>query len=755
MSTRPPRTRAEARASRTTARGGGRSGAGRSAAGRSGGGGGATARSNGSAAPRGRRRWSWKKRILVTLLALGGLGIAGVVTAYALIRIPQPNELATAQASIIYFADGKTELGRLSEIDGNRESVDISRIPKPVQQAMVAAEDRSFYENEGISPKGIARAAWDTLQGSSTAGGGSTITQQYVKNYFLTSDRSLTRKVKEMLISIKIEQVESKDKILENYFNTIYFGRGAHGIQTAARAYFNKDVSKLTASEGALLASVVRAPSAYDPGASKDGLASATKRWNYVLDGMVTMGYLTPEQRLKEKFPAFVKYQPKAQSGPRGYLVQMVRDELIATHKLDESQLSRLGLRIVTTIDAKAQAAAEKAMRDQMPKAAPSVLGGLASIVPGDGAIRAVYAGSDFAKRQQNAVTQDKLQAGSTFKTFTLIAALQSGKVSLKSTFNGSSPQFFKEFEDPGSTDPVLRRGGVNNAGGSSYGRLNVIQATADSVNTVFAQMNIIAGPQNTVRAAHDAGITSELGTNYGNVLGTDYVTVLDMASAYATIAAEGRYAVPYVVTSITTPDKDLDITATAQVREVFAKDLMDDIITALQAPVRSGTATAAQAVGRPAAGKTGTTLSSRSAWFAGFTPQLATAVGLYRPGPDGEELSMKDLPGGVGTINGGSYPARVWAAYMKVALEGTEVIAFPPPANINPDATPPSPTTSSTPSPSSSAPRPTPTPTVTSPPTPTPTDTPSPSPTPSPTGPSGSPSPAATPPAAAPAHSP
>ncbi len=715
MSRRSPQTRAEARAR------------------------------NSAAGSRTRKRWSWKKRILVSILGAFGLGVAGLLAAYALISVPQPNDLATAQASIIYYADGKTELGRLSEIDANRESVDISDIPQHVQQAMVAAEDRTFYDNNGISPQGIARAAWDTLKGSSTAGGGSTITQQYVKNYFLTQDRSLTRKVKEMLISIKIEQVQSKDEILENYLNTIYYGRGASGIQTASRAYFGKDVSQLSVSEGALLASVVRAPSAYDPGVSKDALASATKRWNYVLDGMVTMGYLSQGDRLKETFPKVVKYQPKAQSGPNGYLIQMVRDELITRHKLDEGQLGRLGLRVVTTIDPKAQKAAVAAMREQMPKAAPSVLGGLASIVPGDGAIRAVYGGADFAKRPQNAVTQDRLQAGSTFKTFTLIAAMKTGKVALSSTFDGHSPQFFKEFEDPSSDDPVLRRGGVNNAGGSSYGRIDVVKATASSVNTVFAQLNIIATPEATVRAATDAGISTPLSTNYGNVLGTDYATILDMANAYATIAAEGTYAVPYLVKSVSTEDKSLDITVEPETRQVFDKPLMADVITALRAPVQFGTATAAQSIGRPAAGKTGTTLSSRSAWFAGFTPQLATAVGLYRPGPDGEELTMKDLPDGVGTINGGTYPAQVWAAYMKVALEGTDIVPFPSAANINPGANPPAPkpTASST----SASPTPTPTrsrtatPTPSASVTPSPTPTPTPTPTPSPTT-SGSPSP-------------
>jgi len=227
------------------------------------------------------------------------VGSAAVVVAFAAISIPQPNDLANAEASIIYYADGKTEMARISEI--NRESVPLTQIPIYVQHALLAAEDRTFYQNNGVSPTGIARALMVTLKGGPTQGG-STITQQYVKNYFLTQDQTLSRKAKEFIISIKIDQSQPKNTILANYLNTIYYGRGAYGIQTAARAYFGHDASQLTVAEGALLASVIRGPSYYDPSLGAAQKANATSRVNYVLDGMVTEGCLPP--RLGPKRPS-------------------------------------------------------------------------------------------------------------------------------------------------------------------------------------------------------------------------------------------------------------------------------------------------------------------------------------------------------------------------------------------------------------------------------------------------------------------
>src|SRR6476620_6148653 len=366
----------------------------------------------------------WGKRLAIAALAAGLVGAIVVCVAYATTDIPQPNALADAHASIIYYADGKTELDRISEI--NREDVPLSKVPKPVQQAHLAAEDRNFYDNSGISPSGIARAVWVGLRGGATQGG-STITQQYVKNYFLSQDQTLSRKGKEIIISIKIAKQKSKDQILEDYLNTIYYGRGAYGIQTASEAYFNKDVSKLTPSEGALLASVIRGPSFYDPGLGKQQEQNARDRWTYVMDGMKSEGWISAADRAKATFPKVVKYAPrKAASGPNGFVTQAVKNELKSKLKLSDQDIDRGGFKIVTTIDKKAQDAAVAAVRDRMPtgKGTSTLRVGLTSIRPGDGAVVAMYGGSDYRKEQFNTATQATMQAGSTFKIFTLLAAV-------------------------------------------------------------------------------------------------------------------------------------------------------------------------------------------------------------------------------------------------------------------------------------------------------------------------------------------
>ncbi len=317
-------------------------------------------------------RRSWPRRILYTLIGLFVLGVAGLGVAYSMTDVPNPNKLAVAQTNVFYYADGKTEIGRIS--DQNRENVELKQIPLPVQHAMLAAEDRNFYENSGISPTGIARAVWVAVKGGAATQGGSTITQQYVKNYFLSQDRTLSRKAREILISVKIDGQQSKDEILQNYFNTIYYGRGAYGIQTASKAYFGKDVSKLTPAEGAFLAAAIRGPSFYDPRLGAEQKKNAQTRSAYILDNMVTQGWLTPEQRAAATFPTdkeFKKYKAPSATGTNGYVMELVKTELANKLKLTEADISRGGLRVVTTIDAKKQKAAEEAVEGPHPQGLP------------------------------------------------------------------------------------------------------------------------------------------------------------------------------------------------------------------------------------------------------------------------------------------------------------------------------------------------------------------------------------------------
>jgi membrane peptidoglycan carboxypeptidase len=507
----------------------------------------------------GKPRRLWLRRILWAALAVAVLGLLFVGISYATIKPPKPNDIATAQASVIYYADGKTELQRISQI--NRESVNIADLPEHVGEAMLAAEDRGFYQENGVSPKGMLRAVIVAIKGGGATQGGSTITQQYVKNYFLSSDRTLTRKYKEILLSIKIDQQQSKQQILENYLNTIYYGRGAYGIETAAQAYYGKSAKDLTVEESAVLASVIRGPSIYDPQVAPENLKNVTTRWNYVLDGMVSQGWLDQATRQAMQFPTPIEWKPPTATGTNGYLVQLIKSELKAKLKLSDADIERGGLQVVSTIEKPRQDAAVAAVQESMPADAPDLRVGLASVVPGNGAVVALYGGADYATEQFNSATDAKMQAGSTFKPFTLIAALKEGKVNLRNTYNGASPQYFNEFKDPASDKPFSQQGGVRNFGNTGFGTIDVSTATANSVNTVYAQLNILATPKATAEAAKAAGVTSEVAANYGNVFGTSSVKVLEMANAYATIAAQGKQATPYFVTSAKSADGAFDYT--------------------------------------------------------------------------------------------------------------------------------------------------------------------------------------------------
>ncbi len=653
--------------------------------------------SSGSATPRAKgARRRWPRILMWSVVGLLVLGVALIALAYVLIDIPEPNDRAVSQASVIYYSDGETEMDRIATV--NREAVDIDKVPTEVRHAFVAAEDRSFYENRGISPKGILRAVSAAVSGGQQQGG-STITQQYVKNYFLTQDQTLTRKAKEVLISVKIDGELSKKEILANYLNTIYFGRGADGIQTASQAYFRKDVEELTVSEGAFLASVVNGPSLYDPALGDEQRERAEDRWAYVLDGMVEKGWLTASERDRMEFPKV--RSPQRQSSPDdiGFITEEVRDELRTKVGLSEADIARGGYKIVTTIDKDAQEAAAEAVADARPteKGSSDVHIGLAAVKPGDGAIRAMYGGPTFGEGRYgyfNAAVDGKMQAGSTMKPFTMIAALREG-MPLSTTFSGNSPYYDEAFvyDQPGAT-AIQRRGGIVNFSGADYGPVTMREATKKSINTYYAQLNLAAGPKETAEAATQAGVRSWNGNRRipfskgpTNVFGTDAVRVIDMAGAYATIAAQGRYAEPYYITSVTgTGDRDYEYEVEKNVERVYPKDVARDAIQAMSqvaSPGGTGYPTVAE-LNRPVGGKTGTTSGNYAAWFDGFTPgQLATAVGMYRG--DGrlvEENQLMNL-GGYAEVTGGTIPAEIWTDFMIGALDGEPVKELPPAGNV------------------------------------------------------------------------
>ncbi|MGB2701704.1 MAG: transglycosylase domain-containing protein [Candidatus Phosphoribacter baldrii] len=625
-------------------------------------------------------RRTWIKRILWTFVGAGALGMGAVVFAFATIQVPDvANGLADAQTSIVYYDDGKTEMARIAELD--RESIPLASIPTHLQQAVIAAEDRDFYTNSGVSPGGIARSVWQAVRGADVQGGGSTITQQYVKNYFLTQDRTLDRKLREMVISIKIDRDLTKDQILEGYLNTIYFGRGAYGVKTAAKAYFGKDVSQLTVAESAVLASVMNAPSLYDPALGAKQQTNLTNRFGYVLDGMVSMGWLSATDRAPlTTLPAISAKAPsRALSGPTGYIVAAVRQELVTKLKLSDDDIDRGGLRITTTISAKAQKAAQDSVAKNFPKtgAVKDVYAGLVSIRPGDGAVVALYGGADYQARQFSAATDAVIQGGSNFKPFTLIAALQQG-ISTKTLIDGGSPL----------KDPALGNFTVRNAGGRSYGQIDLRKATASSVNTAFVRLNLKIGPASTKAAAIAAGIpesTLGLGIDPTNTLGTASPHIIDMANGYATIAAQGRRATPYLIKQVTSNAIDVTYTAVPNVVDAFSKEVAADVIDAMaQVTAAGGTGARASQVGRPVAGKTGTSEDSKSVWFSGFTPQLQASVAMFKD-VNGVPQPLSDI-GGIDELSGGSFPLTIWIDYMKGALTGEEKLEFPKRAGIGDD---------------------------------------------------------------------
>lgn len=616
---------------------------------------------------------SRKRLVLRWTLLLGGLlflaGLVTLIAAYITVKIPNPNNFTTGQATIFQFSDG-SEIGRLGA--QNRVSVPLARVPLQVREAVMAAENRTFYTDHAIDPRGILRALYHDLRGGSLQGG-STITQQYAKTAFLTSARTPTRKLKELIIAIKLENQLSKDQILEDYLNTIWFGRGAYGIESAAQQYFGRDVDQLTLEEGAVLASILGAPGYYDPSYGAGNQARLAARFQYVIKGMVDSGWITKERAAVAKLPK-IKDRTAGGTfgGPRGFLLMTAQSELTKLG-FTEDQILVSGLRVRTTFQRQAQQAAEDAVAAQRPKKAPADLHiGLAAVTPGTGAVVAMYGGPDYLKRQFNDATQSTAQAGSTFKPFALIAALEAG-IGLNTKWNGDSPKTFDVNGKPYE---------VGNYGKQSFGDITLLKATESSVNTVFVPLGIQVGPDKIAAVARLAGIpdTVALMPTPSIVLGSASPHVIDIAGAFATYAAQGVYAKPYFIDSVRGNNGGVLYQAHPQGQEVFGKDVMADLTYALKAVVDYGSGYEARKLNRPAAGKTGTSDNNASAWFSGYTPQLATSVAFFR---NDATQNLHGI-GGLNSVAGGSFPARIWTAFMRGALKGQPVLKFPAPAHIS-----------------------------------------------------------------------
>ena len=617
-----------------------------------------------------------RKRGARFLIRIGGffflIGATAFAIAYFTTDVPDPNEYVNSQATVIQYANGD-EVGRIGA--QNRTIIPLARIPLDLRHAVLAAEDKGFYSQGAFNPIAILRGAINTALGRGLQGG-STITQQYAKTAFLTPDRTIQRKIIELIIAIKLENQLSKDQIFENYLNTIYFGRGAYGVETGAQVYFGRSADQLSVPQAAVLASILRSPGYYDPDYREGNKARLEARYKYVINNMLGEGWIEKAQaeRYLKKVPTIRPRLSTGQlAGNKGHLIEAVRKELNSLGFPDE-QLMIGGLIVRTTLEKDAQVAAEAAVFNQAPKKAPDNLHiGLVSIRPGTGEIVAMYGGKDYLKRQLNDATQGITQAGSTFKPFALIAALEQG-ISLSSVWNGDGPKIFD--------DGIGRPYEVSNYGDKSFGDLTLLKATASSINTIYVPLGIKVGADKVIDAARRAGIpeTVAMVPSPSVVLGVASPRVIDVANSFATFAANGVRAKPFMVKEVLGANKGVLYQARVETEQVFDEAVMADLNYALGEVVRAGTASAAlRDFGRPAAGKTGTSQSNASAWFSGYTPQLATSIAFYR---DDATQSLNGI-GGLNSVTGGSFPARIWSAYMKGALKGQPELDFAPPSAI------------------------------------------------------------------------
>ncbi|MCB7135788.1 transglycosylase domain-containing protein [Cellulosimicrobium marinum] len=643
------------------------------------------------------RRWLPSWRVVVGTMLAGVALVTGVLVA-AWFTTDVPDELPSvdSQTSTVYWQDGETTMGTYAV--ENREIIDFGTLPDYVGNAVVASEDRSFWTNSGIDVKGIARAFYNNLRGGDLQGA-STITQQYVERYYTNTVTDYAGKAREAILALKITQQQEKPEILGNYLNTIYFGRGAYGIEAAADKYYGKPAAELTLSESAMIAGIIPNPTNWDPANNPE---QAEIRWDRTLDLLLEDGHISAadhQAALDAGFPETVEYvRSDKYGGPTGYLLTMVEQEL-EENGITFDALQSKGYQVTTTVDPAMQEAAVAAANsiprteeDDPNPASENLRAAIVSMDPADGSIRALYGGTDAVSQSYNNATMGAAQGGSTFKPFTLVAALEEGRT-LEERFDGNSPKTFPEAND-GQDWPVQNFGAGS---GVSWGNIDLTTATANSVNTVYAELNIETGPEKTAEVAHRAGIDEDtvVDDNAANVLGTATVTPLELTNAYATFAAQGMRSTPHIVASVTDARGNLvyEGPGAGKRTKQFEPDVMAAATYAMTQVVEEGSGEPAQALERPVAGKTGTSNANRSAWFAGYAPQLATVVGLYQSGPDGEQEQITPFGQWAGSsITGGTWPVEAWTSYMQAALADTPVEEFPeytPPKPVVPTETP------------------------------------------------------------------
>jgi membrane peptidoglycan carboxypeptidase len=715
---------------------------------------------------RGVRRWlpSWKQILSGCLVMFAGLvGLIGY--AYAMTTVPSPSASTQTQSNTYYWADGSEMVQRGAYF---RENVPLTAIPAGVQNDFLAAENATFWTDKGVSPEGILRAVYDMAKGGEVQSG-STITQQWIKNTRLSQSQTISRKFDEILMSVKVGSTVPKDQVLDGYLNTSYFGRSAYGIDAAAEAYYGISSDKLTIGQGAFLASLVNGPSLYDPTwdassgtdtnvINTTNVTNAKARWNYVMQRNLADKFITQAQYtavMAQGFPMPIKpVSDSSEAGYIGYLVTLADNNLLRSG-VTQAQLDAGGYQIYTTFIKSDMDKMKSAVDDQLlNKISPKVMvkdtedattapdygktypvdqwlhvGG-ASVVPGNGAVTAIYGGPDFMKQETDDADNPSVLVGSTFKAFVLAAALSDGvegsggatdtvapgtPVSLNSLYNGDNDV---EIKNPNGSVWLDQNGKPwyqPNDSPEMWGPITLTRAMEQSVNAVYVQLGMDVGMPKVAAAAEAAGVLKSTIDPTDNVpsfaLGTSTPGPIRLATAYATFADDGVEYDPYEVDhySITVNGKSTTVSLKSKPVQAFTPQVAETVTTALKAVVSSsGTGANAMALGRDAAGKTGTTDSYKSAWFVGYTKQLSTAIGLFDQDPSNYSLVPLMGLGGEEQVYGADFPTAIWTAYMKAALEGQpqesldtanygtvqneQGIKTPPTGTPTPSAPPPSP---------------------------------------------------------------
>jgi len=660
------------------------------------------------------RHWTWKKVLAVLASAVTAVVLAVivlVVLAYRQTQIPTDvSQAALSQSSIVYFGNGKP-VGAFST-GTNRQLLTSAQIPNVLRNAVIAAEDRHFYSEGGVSPTGILRAAYEDLLGGGSLQGGSTITQQFVRNYYanIGTQQTMSRKIKEIFVAIKLSHERSKDWILTNYLNTVYLGDSSYGVGAAAETYFNRPAMQLNVAQAAMIAAMINEPGYFSPdphaGAPYTALVA---RWHYVLTNMVRDGALTQQQAAAQKFPKLVPGQlNNGWTGYRGYIMQAVEQELENTYGYTQQEIDTRGFKIVTTFSQSLMNGLYRAVNqnvhqmklDGTPLPSYAHVGAVLE-QPGTGAILAMYGGPSFSSKrcavikcQYNMAMQSRNQVGSSFKPYVLATAVHEGMNVQNSVLNGEEPICV-----PPDTQPMVLSTlttncppdwfGVN-IPGENLGPLSVSKAAALSSDPGFEDLIHRTGTQNTINMAKAFGVdtvASGLQAKAGEVgiaLGTASLTVEEQATTFATLAADGLYATPHVIAQLTVGGTTIPLKVVGH--QVLTPSEAADVDYALSFDTIYGTAYPNGVLNpfRPTIGKTGTTDQAQSAFFIGAIPQYSLAVGMFTNSqnelPGGQTLNILSSVNGQGGGYGGAWPTTIWQTFMNNEFSRLPIVQLPTP---------------------------------------------------------------------------